>query len=309
MAHIYIYTIRRAIKNNEVEYIGLIPKLFGDLYDFDERKENIFKKIEYIKKFDKRFNFKYAGDDVDYDVDDDVDYDVDDDVGKENFFKRLLNNPTNYIHQSKSRNYIHENDIQEIIKLNLESYNRIKKYINYDKFIEHLFRGHDDMEYGLYFSLKYANDDQDFHSKLEELKETKDKRIIYYTRLDTLLNHLEKLHKTHNFSNETKLLYLNKNWDYGKINVKLQSILLERNPDGTINKDKFTTDIKDYTRAFTGKQELENEELICQIPLTIDLFNFDLLNYSKNIFKQKYLHYKNKYIQLKKILKKNNFLL
>ena len=88
---------------------------------------------------------------------------------------------------------------------------------------------------------------------------------------------------------------MNNRWQYGDITES--SIILNKSIQLGINKDKFIQDIKKNYQEITG-----NEELICQIPLPIELFKFTFIEDSSEIFyKKKYLKYKNKYLQLKGI--------
>ena len=266
MAHIYIYTVRRAFIDYQSQYIDLIPKLFGD-YDIDI--DEIYRKynIEFSENYDRQLDM----------------------------FDLLLKMDNNLLKNTTDDNYIDKNDINKIITLNLEQYNNIYTIKKFNQFIEHLHRGHgEDMKYGLYFGILYADNDLDFYRKINiNNVRSPNKRIIYYTKLINLLDYIEEIHREMIFSERTKLLYLNIGWQYGAI--KYNSIILEKTCRN-IDKEKFINDIKTQypIEKITG-----HEELICQLPLPIELFKFSYVEDNFSRFKEKYYMLKKKYHILK----------
>lgn len=255
MQNIYVYTKRRARVDGKAQYVELIPKLYAELYSTNIDKDYFID----LKKSE-----------------------MDDETYKsiESILEHFLNNEYNYI------NYIQNasDEEKEIIKeLNREIVREsfIDKDEMKDAFIEHLFRGHDDMQYGIYFSLIYAKDDHEFMELMDRVdRTTKEDRIIYYTTLDKLTQHVLEIKKQYNF--KLPLLYLNSTWAHGQIEDT--TILLENSKEDFIKKINET-----YPDTFNIA------ELICQIPLSITHFKFLYVS----DYKQKYLKYKKKYLELK----------
>ena len=163
--------------------------------------------------------------------------------------------------------------------------------------IQHLFRGHG-MQYGIYFSIKYAKDDIDFISKFKQQpRPTPEDRIIMFTTLENLVNHVSTIKDQQKF--KLPLLYINSEWAYGKID-KENTIILEENKQEFIEKIKRT-----YLNIDKYDDDDDDEEIICQIPLPNTMFKFFYVSDYKE-FKQKYLKYKQKYLKLKAFNSNNN---
>jgi hypothetical protein len=170
--NIYIYTKRRARVGGKSQYVELIPKLFGDLYD-DYNNTFIQKKKQEMNP---------------------IDYE-----NIENILEYFMKDKSNYINYIQN---ITKEEIESIKKLNREIVKEsfIKKDTNKDAFIEHLFRGHSDMQYGIYFSLQYAENDEEFIGLMNRrTKTTIEDRIIYYTTLDKLVDHVLEIKKEYKF--------------------------------------------------------------------------------------------------------------
>lgn len=151
--------------------------------------------------------------------------------------------------------YIDDKDKSHIIDLNKELLSPLlEKKSSKKHFVKHVFEGHFDMEYGIYFSLIQAENDLDFLSKFNRLNHfDKDQKIVYYTPLTKLYDYLYDKIKEYKFSYNTFILYMNYTWQYGKIDI--ESIT---NPYEILN-----------LQDFNGM-----EELICQLPLPTDIFKF-----------------------------------
>jgi hypothetical protein len=202
--------------------------------------------------------------------------------------------------------YINNSDKPKIIKLNkleiskimhlkdleyLPLFNHKKQKIDTLKIrlIKHLLQGHQDMNYGIYFSLLHAKDDADFISKFEKMSHEIDIKTIYFTQLNNLLKYVTEKDEEYKFENDTKLVYMNENWNSGFITDK--SILLERGKNNKLDIRKFCEELKDI--------EFGDQELICQLPLPIELFSFFFVNDSSPKFLAKK-------VKLKVKLKKSN---
>ena len=117
------------------------------------------------------------------------------------------------------------------------------------------------MEYGIYFGSRKANNDKEFLESINRTNITnKNQTIIYYTKLNKLLDHIDKINEKYKFN--TNLLYFNTNWQYGEKE--------DNSLDYTgKNRKKFIS----YLMGFTN-EELEFSEIICHIPLKERLFKF-----------------------------------
>lgn len=266
MTNIYIFTIRRDRINDSTEYTGLIPKLIEE-YTQEE------------KAFETEIVFNP---------------DIDE---QKKYFKKLLDNKNNILH--KSNEYIDNEDIEKIINLNLELYPGFDNNYDFQKFNEHLNRAHYTMKYGIYFGLKRANNDEEFKNSINEYFGEGNRRIIYYLKLNELLDYIEKINIRKKFMDYTLLLYLLPGWQYGRIKDD-GHVLLEKNIDNTINKEKFIRDVHIFLDNPTIKET--DVELICQIPLPKDIFNYTYIERIDLAFKRKYLKYKQKYLKLKKLI-------
>ena len=109
--HLYIYTKRRARIEGKPKYVGLIPKLFGTL----------FNSIDDIPVFISDFKKRYSG------------------LSNKQIFNQLLNDSDNYIYNT---DYIFSEDIQKIKEMNLKLFDTTVPDNIFDNFLEHLFYGH-----------------------------------------------------------------------------------------------------------------------------------------------------------------------
>lgn len=212
MSKLYVYTVRDL---NDSKYKGLIPKLFDTYYNLREREAKY--KINKDMKLFKLLNYNAS---------------------------QILNY---YLNLPNIINFEQE----KIRDLNLEN---IDDNIETDEdkleFVKFLNYAHIDMNYGIYYSLIYANDDIDFRLKTYMRNKT-----IIYTTLDKLTKICLKMKNYKKL--DIPILYLNNSWKYGKIDN--ETILLEEDSDEFINKIQNIN--------------LRNAELICQIPLNIKDFN------------------------------------
>lgn len=220
---IYIYTKRRYKIANTYKYIGMIPKLFNILYQNNNDVCNpIF--CEGIKFMNPDCKI---------------------------LFSNLLDDPRNYIYQS---NLFTSRDIDLIRQMNLDKFNDEihycthndeKEHINtdnkqFDILLEHLFRGHPDMEYGLYFSLTYAVNDEEFENIFNKSTvDDENQQIIYYTTLVTLLEYVGSVDKKLQF--DSTLVFYNNAWNFGKKTDTTVDMTRSQNKLNTI---RFMEEIK-----------------------------------------------------------------
>lgn len=224
MTHLYIYTVRDARIDGKLKYVGLIPKLFDELHDSGKLLKEVFD-ADALKYTTQMEMFRYF-------------------INKKGLRSLLWN----------SRE-IHPNDIYKIIYMNfkyLERENYNKK--EFFRLCEHLFEGHMNMEYGLYFGCRKANNDKDF---LENIKKTEitnaNQSIVYYTKLEDMLENIDEIKETYDFKGN--LFYFNTCWNYG--NIDENSIKYNHN-----NKKEFVDYIKQY-----DNEVLELSEMVCHVPL------------------------------------------
>ncbi len=192
-------------------------------------------------------------------------------------------------------------------------------------FIEHLFRGHvfsgNAMEYGLYFSFKFAFDDNDFY-RYAQREYASNSEIIYFMRFDSFLQYVERVknHYVDTFREDglefqAPLLYVNGGWDAGMIgNYTL--VLGENGENINDFNQKIMDRINSETYAYYAEYEkfnIQDAEIVYQLPLPIQIFqSFQILNnqqipfgpdYSRlrlqGGYYDKYKKYKQKYMQLK----------
>jgi hypothetical protein len=72
------------------------------------------------------------------------------------------------------------------------------------------------MKYGLYFTLGFADSDDDFENKFIKLSDMEDNlSIIFYTELENLLRYLFNILAETLY--DMPLLYINEMWNYGKL--------------------------------------------------------------------------------------------
>jgi hypothetical protein len=74
----------------------------------------------------------------------------------------------------------------------------------FDSLLEHLYLGHTNMKYGLYFSLMYTENDIEF-CRLNTTN--KNDIIIQYIKFDDFIEHVKELNNTYNF--DSSILYIN----------------------------------------------------------------------------------------------------
>ena len=277
---IYIYTVRDIKNDNEFYFPYLIPKV-SDFWpnSFEPPTKDVKRIIELLNKLPN------------------------DDLLMKNLFNPGLINTllekTTYINNSDKAKIIKLNklEIKKIMRLKDFEYlllpNQKKEKIDTLKIrlIKHLLQGHQDMKYGIYFSLLHAKDDADFISKFEKMSHESDIKTIYFTQLNKLLQYVTEKDEEYKFENDTKLVYMNENWNSGFITDK--SILLERGKNNKLDIQKFCDELKDI--------EFGDQELICQLPLPIELFSFFFVNDSSPKFLAKSKVKKSKVKKVKKV--------
>lgn len=274
---LYVYSVRRAMKNGQPQFVELIPKLFAEL---NIKKEVTPQTI---------INDLYASND---------DLKLNDSKDKRLLFGRLLENKKNILHSTTS---ISAEDLIKIVELNLSLFNNVKKHM-FSQFIEHLYMAHTGMDYGLYFSIMYANNDLDFIERIKRsvnLDRMIDKKIVYYCSLNELLSVINDIDQNYHF--DAPLIYICDEWQYGKIDGNC--IVMNRTNDGQMMLDEFAGLV---AINYPDNESLKNPELICQIPLPNETFNFFFAEYGDsfggtyNVFnlRAKYLENKKRYLQL-----------
>ena len=281
---LYIFTKRDARLDKDFKYVELIPKLFTTF--FENRSKQINTQSEIYKKYLRLLESANG---------------ITNKEEKISLFKNLLKNDLNTLNDTVNRGYIHTDDMQKIIKINLEM---ISKFLedrpsidHTKKLISHLYEGHkrfyhgkfrEDMKYGNYFGLMWAKNDQHLKELIAETTRSEGKLsnsnqlLVYFTPLEKFLEYINTIHKTYDF--KSPLLYVNDSWSYGVIDE--DTIILNRFDDGTL-------DINDFLCFVKSKDINTQFELVCQIPLPPDIFGFFL---SKKIISggAKYTHKKNK---------------
>jgi hypothetical protein len=247
MSQLYIFTIRDVREDGETKYNGLIPKLFDNLSDYTKNIENIINYDKIMKSHTHKSMFKLM-----------IEY-----KGKHGYTPNLL-------YESK---YLSDRDKSNVAKLNMEFYKdedfpSKKKYMN---FMEHLFKAHQTMEYGIYFGLRKADNEKEFLDSIQGTKPTsKNQAIIYYTNIENVLAYVDKVKGKVKYDNS--LLYFNKAWQYGEKDE------LSKEYD---NKYNFIC----YLRRYEN-DDLELSETICQLPLPTELFKHTYKNISDGAFKR-----------------------
>lgn len=267
---LYIYSVRRARRNKKTEYIGLIPKLFTDGTTKTNKPDfNFREKYQQCIKFIKDKNLRQFSEKSYFYI----------------IFNLLLNDERNILKKSR---YIDEDDIEKIIKLNLEIFEKENFGGGEDKFMEfftHLYLAHGDekfaMEYGLYYSMLKANDDEEFLEEVRKIRpcvckgdknDEANERIIYYIELNKLLNHIDKIKQENELVSD--LCYWNPFWNYGEHADKGDAVVKEKKNEKSIiykkeKKEEFINTLKQKSNKL-----LAQTELICQIPLPIELFEW-----------------------------------
>jgi uncharacterized protein YlaN (UPF0358 family) len=163
-----------------------------------------------------------------------------------------------------SSEYIAKEDIEKIKHLNeayLDEFTDLESDQDKYNYVTHLFRGHSEMEYGLYFGLLKAENDKDFLTNIERsYPRDINQRIIYYTDIENLLDYTDDVNIEYDF--KTNLIYFNTGWQYGKKDGDSMDY-------NGANRDDFIG----YLNSFINR-DLKISELICNIPLPITLFGF-----------------------------------
>ena len=244
MSELYVFILRDIREKSKSKYSGLIPKLFSFLYN------NPDKTVSDVINYDKMKNH----------------YKLD----HKEIFKRNLNQ-SQLLQGSR---YLSNKDIKKIIEINLLYFQKEKfTKKQFLEFIEHLFKGHGDMEYGIYLGSRKANNDKEFLESIHRTNITnKNQTMIYYTKLNHLLDHVDKMKQKYNFN--TNLLYFNKKWNYG---IKGHDSL---NYGGPKDRKSFISHLMEFTN-----EELEFSEIICHIPLKTKIFKFTYRNLYGKTFK------------------------
>lgn len=235
---LYLYTVRRARLNKIDKYVGLIPKLFDDMYLHDSIRSGCDTiNRTHVKLFEN-------------------------DVTALTIFTNMLHDNSNLLHNSTN---IDSRDIDTIIRLNIDIYRKNNSNYTYDKFIkfiEHLYRGHGGMDYGLYLGCTKASDDKDFLSQIKKFNKVSDsdQRITLYVKLDKMLDYIDRIKAKYQLA--SPLLYFSTAWLYGKIH---RSSKIYRKEE----REQFIA----YLESFNNI-ELQDSETICQIPLPISYFKY-----------------------------------
>jgi hypothetical protein len=294
--HLYIYTRKIYSINDEQQNYDLIPKLFYNrliynLIDYPDEQECLDLLNTELTDIKQRFAELYP----------------DRELNKVNIYEFLLREYESPNLTRVRYNFFGPNYWRCIIEI-LQSFvqygflnNSANDIPQIDLFITHLLRGHENMQYGLYFSFKLAYDDNDFYRyTLQEYQSNTD--LIYFMKLGELLEYVEPLKayyinifQQENSEFEPPLLYANNGWDYGMIN------------DNTVELEGLEVDMF-FTRIYGYRQfNIQSGELIYQLPLPINQFRVIYLQ--KDVgqlpfgpFQKKYLKYKEKYMELKKRL-------
>ena len=248
MSKLFIFTIRDVREDSVSKYNGLIPKLYGALYNDPSMT------IDRVLNYDKVMKSHTH----------------------ESLFELILKhkgskNYPNILHTSK---YLSKRDKENIIKLTMGFYKEedLKNKDKYLQFIEHIFKAHSTMQYGIYFGMRKADSEKDFLDSIQGTRPTsKNQSIIYYTNIENVLDYVDKVSGKVKYDNP--LLYFNKGWQYG--------LKEEDSKDYDNNKYDFICHIRSYPNY-----ELETSETICKVPLPRDLFKHTYKNIHDDAFKK-----------------------
>ena len=294
ITHIYVYTIKSIMENNIQQNFDLIPKLFSnnDIHSLKRDPNNqrglaiLHEEIQNIKQ---TFRLRYP----------------ELELNKVNIYRYLLIEYTSVNLTKVNFTYfpiIYHNCIIDLLNKYIQEQsllNSVNDEYQIDLFIKHLLNGHE-MQYGLYFSFKFAYNDDDF-LRITKKEIEPNMNMIYFAKLEELLNYITpikldiiKKYSEQDIDFEPPLLYANNGWDYGIISDGSQKFKCG-------NKIQFYTNIMDMI-------DLSEGELVCQIPLPMNLFRTIFISkgtrinfWPENIMQQKYLKYKQKYLELKKL--------
>jgi len=284
MSKLYIYTRKDAYINGVEQNYDLIPKLFHNETIYKLRKspadeDGLQLLNQVLTDIKDRFREAHS----------------DQEMNKLNIYRFLLFEYESEILTKVKFSYINEDNKQHIIdfmNIMIEQNQLVNSSdeLEIDNFITYLLRAHEDMEYGLYFSFKIARNDDHFYSQALDVQ-TPTRDLIYFEEFTNIAQFVF-MWKEFFMSNETfsmDLLYANQGWQYGAISE--DSIIFNQ------------LDLDDFIAQIFQGLDLQEGELICQLPLPYNLFKFMYI--SKGIpFRNKYLKYKKKYLELKKYLKK-----
>jgi len=284
MSKLYIYTRKDGYINDVKQNYDLIPKLFHNelIYKLRESptdEDGLRLLNEILTDIKQQFREAHPNQEL----------------NKLNIYKFLLFKYESEILNKVKFSYINEDNKKYIINLmNMMIENHLlinssdESEINH--FITHLLRAHKNMEYGLYFSFKLADNDDDFYAKALT-KETPNRDLIYFTEFIDIIQFVLKWKKIFklDYTFSMNVLYANQGWQYGAISD--DSIILNE------------LDVNDFISKIFQNLNLLEVELICQLPLPYNLFRYMYIrNYIP--FRNKYLKYKKKYLELKNNLKK-----
>ena len=246
---LYIYSVRDARIDGRINYIGLIPKLFDTLYGGYQKFSDVFDKNELKQK------------------------------SKMEIFFNRLSKQDNLLWKSYGNyyeDYLSLNDKYKILYLNLLQFK--KENPNQREFLrlmKHLYEGHSTMQYGIYFGCRVAENPNDFLTMIKkEIKDYKNQKIIYYLEINKLFSIIDYHQNNYNF--DSPLLYFNIRWQYGR----------KDDLSFTYNGINRTEMIEYISRI--NNEQLKVSEIICHIPLSIDMFNhvFEQYGGKRNLLNQ-----------------------
>ena len=229
---LYIFTIRDVVIDGKVQYNGLIPKLF----DYLENEMN--------PNFEKYFNKSILKEKSLFEV-----------------FFDLLKSDNNLLwkqYEDTKRghfyDYLNTDTKYKLLYLNLLQFQKENMNKNeFIRFVKHLYEGHSNMQYGIYFGSRKADSPKHFLEMIKkDLKDYNNQKIIYYLELDKLLDKIDD-HQIY-YDINTPLLYFNLRWQYG--------VKEEDSYDYLNNREDF----KNYIQSFDN-ETLKLSEIICHIPL------------------------------------------
>lgn len=284
MSKLYIYTRKDAYINGVEQNYDLIPKLFHNETIYKLRKSPTDEEgLQLLNQVltDIKHRFREAH--------------PDQELNKLNIYRFLLFDYESELLTKVKFSYISEDNKKHIIdfmNIMIKDGQLVNSSdeLEINNFITYLLRAHKDMEYGLYFSFKIARNDDDFYAQALTVQ-TPTRDLIYFTEFTDIAQFIfswkEFFKQKDTFSMD--VLYANQGWQYGDISD--DSIIFNE------------LDLDDFISQIFQTLNLQEGELICQLPLPYNLFRYIYI--SKGIpFRDKYLKYKKKYLELKNYLKK-----